>query len=88
MNYEKNQSDSQKNIENKDVIKNDSQSDSQKNLVTHHREKLLKLMKHNSNITSKDLIKILNVSSSTVNRDLVWLRKNNFIEYAGSSKSC
>ncbi len=57
-----------------------------KNKVVLRRNKLLNLMKDNANITSDDLANILEVSTSTVKRDLQWLRKNDLIEYVGSSK--
>ncbi len=50
--------------------RNDSQNDSQKSKVTLRREKMLTVLRHNSNATANELSNILEVSISTVNRDL------------------
>ncbi len=78
--------DSQKSVVKANVDKNDSQNDSQKSKITLRREKILNLLRYNSNTTASDLSKILEVSISTVNRDIEWLRKNDVLEYIGSSK--
>ena len=55
--------------------------------ISKRRNKILKLIIENNQITSDMLKEILGVSKSTIERDISKLRKENRIEYIGSSKN-
>ena len=65
----------------------DSQNDSQKLKPDQRRKKLVEIIKGNLNITAIELSNELNVSVSTINRDLKILTDEKTIEYVGSAKS-
>ena len=67
----------------------DGQNDGQniKLDISKRRNKILKLIIENNQITSDMLKEILGVSKSTIERDISKLRKENRIEYIGSSKN-
>ena len=66
--------------------KNDGQNDGQKLKPKDRRNKIVKLMKENSNITTIELPHILLVSVSTIERDLKILTDEKTTEYIGSAK--
>ena len=65
---------------------NDTQNDGKKLKPNYRRNKIVKLIKENSKITSLDLSSILYVSVSTIKRDLKVLTDEKTIEYIGSTK--
>ncbi|OLR64167.1 helix-turn-helix domain-containing protein [Peptoniphilus porci] len=66
--------------------KNEGQNDGKKLKPKDRRNKIAKLMKENSNITTIELSHILLVSVSTIERDLKVLTDEKTIEYIGSAK--
>lgn len=86
------------NYDTKNITKNDGQSEGQnegedegqndgkKLKPKDRRNKIVKLMKENSNITTIELSHILLVSVSTIERDLKILTDEKTIEYIGSAK--
>ncbi|HGD5916022.1 TPA: ATP-binding protein [Streptococcus agalactiae] len=66
--------------------KNEGQNDGKKLKPKDRRNKIVKLMKENSNITTIELSHILLVSVSTIERDLKILTDKKTIEYIGSAK--
>lgn len=71
------------------ILKNlnyDTQNDGKKLKPKDRRNKIVKLIKENSNITTIGLSHILLVSISTIERDLKVLTDEKMIEYVGSSK--
>ena len=65
---------------------NEGQNDGKKLKPKDRRNKIVKLMKENSNITTIELSHILLVSVSTLERDLKILTDEKTIEYIGSAK--
>ena len=65
---------------------NEGQNDGKKLKPKDRRNKIVKLMKENSNITTIELSNILLVSVSTIERDLKILTDKKTIEYIGSAK--
>lgn len=65
---------------------NDGQSEGEKLKPNDRRNKIVKLIKENSKITSLELSSILFVSLSTIKRDLKVLTDEKTIEYIGSAK--
>ncbi len=65
---------------------NEGQNDGKKLKPKDRRNKIVKLMKENSNITTIELSRILLVSVSTIERDLKILTDEKTIEYIGSAK--
>lgn len=65
---------------------NEGQNDGQKLKPKDRRNKIVKLMKENSNITTIELSHILLVSVSTIKRDLKILTDEKTIEYIGSAR--
>lgn len=65
---------------------NEGQNDGEKLKPKDRRNKIVKLMKENSNITTIELSHILLVSVSTIERDLKILTDEKIIEYIGSAK--
>ncbi|WP_105300318.1 helix-turn-helix domain-containing protein [Anaerococcus marasmi] len=65
---------------------NEGQNDGKKLKPKDRRNKIVKLMKKNSNITTIELSHILLVSVSTIERDLKILTDEKTIEYIGSAK--
>ncbi|MFO3716818.1 ATP-binding protein [Anaerococcus sp. ENR1011] len=65
---------------------NEGQNDGKKLKPKDRRNKIVKLMKENSNITTIELSHILLVSVSTIERDLKILTDEKTIEYIGSAK--
>ncbi|NMA07089.1 MAG: HTH domain-containing protein, partial [Ruminococcaceae bacterium] len=51
------------------------------------RNKLLEIINKNPKTTASDLVQLLHVSISTVERDLAKLTEDGYIEYVGSSKA-
>ncbi|MDD7306768.1 MAG: helix-turn-helix domain-containing protein [Peptoniphilaceae bacterium] len=66
--------------------KNEGQNGGKKLKPKDRRNKIVKLMKENSNITTIELSHILLVSVSTIERDLKVLTDEKTIEYIGSAK--
>lgn len=65
---------------------NEDENDGKKLKPKDRRNKMVKLIKENSNITTIELSHILWVSISTIERDLKVLTDEKMIEYVGSSK--
>lgn len=65
---------------------NEGQNDCKKLKPNYRRNKIVKLIKENSKITSLELYSILYVSVSTIKRDLKVLTDEKTIEYIGSAK--
>ncbi|WP_354369183.1 ATP-binding protein [Peptoniphilus olsenii] len=65
---------------------NEDENDGKKLKPKDRRNKMVKLIKKNSNITTIELSHILWVSISTIERDLKVLTDEKMIEYVGSSK--
>lgn len=65
---------------------NEGQNDGKKLKPKDRRNKIVKLMKENSNITTIELSHILLVSVSTIERDLKILTDEKTIQYIGSAK--
>lgn len=72
--------------EGKNEGENEGQNDGKKLKPKGRRNKIVKLMKENSNITTIELSHILLVSVSTIERDLKILTDEKTIEYIGSAK--
>ena len=66
---------------------NEGQNDGKKLKPKDRRNKIVKLMKENSNITTIELSHILLVSVSTIERDLKILTDEKTIEYIGSARN-
>lgn len=65
---------------------NEGQNDCKKLKPNYRRNKIVKLIKENSKITSLELSSILYVTVSTIKRDLKVLTDEKTIEYIGSAK--
>lgn len=63
------------------------QNDTPKLVPEERRKKIVKIIKNNPTTTSLELSEDLEVSESTIKRDLRLLNKKNKIEYIGSSRS-
>ena len=73
-----------------DDTQNDTQTDqndTKKLVPEERRKKIVKIIKNNPTTTSLELSEDLEVSESTIKRDLRLLNKKNKIEYIGSSRS-
>ena len=66
---------------------NDGINDGKKLNSIKRKNIILKLIEENENISAKQMIKKINVSRPTVERDLKELKEENKIEYIGSRKS-
>ena len=64
----------------------EGQSEGQKLKPKERQEEIIHIMKDKQNITALELSKLLNVSVSTIERDLKKLADETIIEYIGSSK--
>lgn len=68
------------------VGQNVGQNNSQNLKPKDRRKKIVDFIKENSKITSLELSNILDVSVSTINRDLKVMTDKKIIEYVGSAK--
>ena len=70
---------------------NEAQNEAQnegKKIDSYLRQKMiLKLIRENDKITRKEIMSKIGISKATIERDLAVLRKDNKIEYIGSSKN-
>lgn len=73
------------NIDN--VGQNVGQKVGQKFNVNDRKNIILKIIKETENLDTTDIARKLNVTKRTIERDLAVLRKDNKIEYIGSSKN-
>ena len=84
MNYNEKENEAQKEEIN---IENVGQNVGQKINVNDRKNIILKNIKETENLDTTDIARKLNVTKRTIERDLAALRKNNKIEYIGSSKN-
>ena len=68
-------------------IDNVGQKVGQKFNVNDRKNIILKIIKETENLDTTDIARKLNVTKRTIERDLAALRKDNKIEYIGSSKN-
>ena len=68
-------------------IDNVGQNVGQKFNVNDRKNIILKIIKETENLDTTDIARKLNVTKRTIERDLAVLRKENKIEYIGSSKN-
>lgn len=68
-------------------IDNVGQNVGQKFNVNYRKNIILKIIKETENLDTTDIARKLNVTKRTIERDLAVLRKENKIEYIGSSKN-
>ena len=68
-------------------IDNVGQNVGQKFNVNDRKNIILKIIKKTENLDTTDIARKLNVTKRTIERDLAALRKDNKIEYIGSSKN-
>ena len=68
-------------------IDNVGQNVGQKFNVNDRKNIILKIIKETENLDTTDIARKLNVTKRTIERDLAALRKDNKIEYIGSSKN-
>ena len=68
-------------------IDNVGQNVGQKFNVNDRKNIILKIIKETENLDTTDIARKLNVTKRTIERDLAVLRKDNKIEYIGSSKN-
>lgn len=66
---------------------NDVQKEAQKLNPQERREKIVKMINNNNNLTINEMSKALGVSKPTIERDLAQLRKENTVEYIGPAKT-
>ena len=84
MNYNEKENEAQKEEIN---IENVGQNVGQKINVNDRKNIILKNIKETESLDTTDIAKKLNVTKRTIERDLAELRKDNKIEYIGSSKN-
>lgn len=65
---------------------NDTQNDTQKLTINERHGEIIRLIENNPNITAEELKDILNLSKSTIRRDITKLRDEGRLQYCGSSK--
>lgn len=51
------------------------------------KNKILDIIKENPHITKNELLKILDVSDTTIDKNIAYLKKYNYIKRIGSRKS-
>ena len=66
---------------------NEAQNDGKKLDLNSRKNLIINIIKENDKITRKEIISRMGISKATLERDLAELRKDNKIEYIGSSKN-
>ena len=66
---------------------NEAQNDGKKLDLNSRKNLIINIIKENDKITRKEIISKIGISKATLERDLAALRKDNKIEYMGSSKN-
>ena len=66
---------------------NEAQNDGKKLDLNSRKNLIINIIKENDKITRKEIISKIGISKATLERDLAALRKENKIEYIGSSKN-
>ena len=66
---------------------NEAQNDGKKLDLNSRKNIIMNIIKENDKITRKEIISKIGISKATLERDLAELRKENKIEYIGSSKN-
>ena len=66
---------------------NEAQNDGKKLDLNSRKNLIINIIKENDKITRKEIISKIGISKATLERDLATLRKDNKIEYIGSSKN-
>ena len=66
---------------------NEAQNDCKKLDLNSRKNLIINIIKENDKITRKEIISKIGISKATLERDLAALRKDNKIEYIGSSKN-
>ena len=66
---------------------NEAQNDGKKLDLNSRKNLIMNIIKENDKITRKEIISKIGISKATLERDLAELRKDNKIEYIGSSKN-
>ena len=66
---------------------NEAQNDGKKLDLNSRKNLIMNIIKENDKITRKEIISKIGISKATLERDLAELRKENKIEYIGSSKN-
>ena len=66
---------------------NEAQNDGKKLDLNLRKNLIINIIKENDKITRKEIISKIGISKATLERDLAVLRKDNKIEYIGSSKN-
>lgn len=66
---------------------NEAQNDGKKLDLNSRKNLIINIIKENDKITRKEIISKIGISKATLERDLAVLRKENKIEYIGSSKN-
>ena len=66
---------------------NEAQNDGKKLDLNSRKNLIINIIKENDKITRKEIISKMGISKATLERDLAALRKENKIEYIGSSKN-
>ena len=66
---------------------NEAQNDGKKLDLNSRKNLIINIIKENDKITRKEIISKIGISKATLERDLAVLRKDNKIEYIGSSKN-
>ena len=66
---------------------NEAQNDGKKLDLNSRKNLIINIIKENDKITRKEIISRMGISKATLERDLAVLRKENKIEYIGSSKN-
>ena len=66
---------------------NEAQNDGKKLDLNLRKNLIINIIKENDKITRKEIISKIGISKATLERDLAVLRKENKIEYIGSSKN-
>lgn len=68
-------------------VQNEAQNDGKKLDLNSRKNLIINIIKENDKITRKEIISKIGISKATLERDLAALRKDNKIEYIGSSKN-
>ena len=66
---------------------NEAQNDGKKLDLNSRKNLIMNIIKENDKITRKEIISKIGISKATLERDLAELRRDNKIEYIGSSKN-
>lgn len=66
---------------------NEAQNDGKKLDLNSRKNLIINIIKENDKITRKEIMSKIGISKATIERDLALLRKENKIEYIGSSKN-